>query len=42
MAFKFLEHTADALFEVKARNLEQLFSDAAKALNAVQVNKKRD
>jgi len=40
MAYKFLEHTADALFEVKAKSLEQLFSDAAKALNALQVKLK--
>ncbi|MEM2932843.1 MAG: archease [Candidatus Pacearchaeota archaeon] len=38
--YKFLPHTADALFEVKARSLEQLFVDAAKALNAVQVELK--
>jgi len=37
MAYKFLPHTADAMFEVKARSLEQVFVDAAKALNAVQV-----
>jgi SHS2 domain-containing protein len=37
MTYKFLPHTADAMFEVKARSLEQVFVDAAKALNAVQV-----
>ena len=37
MAYKFLPHTADAMFEVKAKTIQQVFVDSAKALNAVQV-----
>lgn len=41
MAYKFLEHTADALFEIKAKNIEKIFSDSGKALTEIQVNIKK-
>ncbi|MEM1577819.1 MAG: archease [Candidatus Pacearchaeota archaeon] len=41
MSYKFLEHTADALFEVNAKNIEKIFIDAAKALTEIQVNIKK-
>ncbi len=37
MPYKFLPHTADAMFEVKAKDVEKVFIDSAKALNAIQV-----
>jgi len=40
MPYKFLPHTADAMFKVEAKSIEQLFLDSAKALNAIQVNLK--
>ncbi|MEM1534910.1 MAG: archease [Candidatus Pacearchaeota archaeon] len=40
MGYTFLPHTADVLFEVKAKKLDKLFVDAAKALNAAQVELK--
>ena len=33
MTYKFLDHTADVLFEVEGENLEELFTECANALN---------
>lgn len=41
MVYKFLEHTADAFFEVSSKNIEKIFIDAAKALTEIQVNIKK-
>lgn len=38
MPYSFLDHTADILYEVKAKTLEELFSDSAKALTDTQVD----
>jgi len=38
LGFKFLEHTADAYVEAAGRNVEEAFSNAAKALFEVMLN----
>lgn len=38
--FRFLEHTADAMFEAYGRDLNELFQNAALALQTIQVDPK--
>jgi len=38
MKYRFFEHTADAIFEAYGRNLNELFENAALAVEEIQVN----
>src|SRR3989344_5108824 len=38
--YKFFDHTADVLFEAYGKDLNELFTSAALALQAIQVNQK--
>lgn len=38
--FRFLEHTADAMFEAYGKDVDELFENAALALQEIQVNTK--
>ena len=41
MKYKFIDHTADVMFEVKAKTLKEIFENAALATFEVQVDLKR-